>query len=87
VPFSDRAFRRAYPLGERRLKDIEEPERVYQLAIDGVEQPEADAAAAVGSADDWKRRHKDLVDRMTARINERVYETLERSLGGFDEPR
>jgi class 3 adenylate cyclase len=75
------------PLGERRLKDIEEPERVYQLAIEGVEQPEAEPAAAVGSADDWERRHRELVERMTARINERVYETLERSLGGFDDPR
>jgi class 3 adenylate cyclase len=76
-----------HPLGERRLKDIEEPERIYQLAIDGVEQPEAEPASAVGSADDWERRHKELVDRMTARINERVYETLERSLGGSDDPR
>ena len=76
-----------HPLGERRLKDIEEPERVYQLAIEGVEQPEAEPAAAVGSADDWERRHHELVERMTARINERVYETLERSLGGFDDPR
>ncbi len=76
-----------HPLGERRLKDIEEPERVYELAIEGVEQPEAEPASAVGSADDWERRHKELVDRMTARINERVFETLERSLGGFDDPR
>jgi class 3 adenylate cyclase len=76
-----------HPLGERRLKDIEEPERIYQLAIDGVEQPEAESASAVGSAVDWERRHKELVDRMTARINERVYETLERSLGGSDDPR
>jgi class 3 adenylate cyclase len=75
-----------HALGERRLKDIEEPERIYQLAIDGVEQPEAEPASAVGSADDWERRHKELVDRMAARINERVYETLERSLGGFDDP-
>ena len=74
-----------HPLGERRLKDIEEPERVYELAIEGVEQPEAEPASAVGSADDWERRHKELVDRMTARINERVFETLERSLGGFDD--
>jgi class 3 adenylate cyclase len=76
-----------HPLGERRLKDIEEPERVYQLAIDGVEQPEAEPASAAGSADDWEQRHRELVERMTARINERVFQTLERSLGGFDEPR
>jgi class 3 adenylate cyclase len=76
-----------HPLGERRLKDIEEPERVYQLAIDGVEQPEADPAAAPGSARDWERRYSELAERMTEKINERVYQTLERSLGGSEEPR
>jgi class 3 adenylate cyclase len=76
-----------HPLGERRMKDIEEPERVYQLAIDGVEQTEAEPASAPASAADWERRHQELADRMTARINERVYRALERSLGGSDEPR
>ena len=28
-----------HALGERRLKDIDEPERIYELAIEGVEQP------------------------------------------------
>jgi class 3 adenylate cyclase len=28
-----------YPLGERSLKDIDEPERVYELEIDGVDLP------------------------------------------------
>ncbi len=76
-----------HPVGERQLKDIEEPERVYQLAIEGVEQPEAEPASAAASAEDWERRHKEVVERMTARINERVFRTLERSLGGIDEPR
>ena len=71
-----------HPLGERRLKDIEEPERIYELAIEGVEQPEEEPAPTVATGDDWERRHKELVERMTTRINERVYETLERSLGG-----
>jgi class 3 adenylate cyclase len=75
-----------HPIGERRLKDMDDPERVYELAIDGVEQPE-EAAPAATSAEDWERRHKELVERMTARINERVFRTLERSLGGLDEPR
>jgi class 3 adenylate cyclase len=74
----------AHPLGERRLKDIEEPERIYRLAIDGVEQSEAELPAVADSAEDWERRHGELAARMTARINERVYETLERSLGDFD---
>src|SRR5262245_51350316 len=38
-----------HPLGERRLKDIEEPERVYQLAIDGVEQPETEPGSTASS--------------------------------------
>ena len=76
-----------HPLGERRLKDIEEPERIYELAIEGVEQPEEEPAPAAASGDDWERRHKELVERMTMRINERVYETLERSLGALEEPR
>ena len=75
-----------HPLGERRLKDIEEPERIYELAIEGVEQPEEEPASAGASGDDWERRHKELVERMTTRINERVYETLERSLGDLEEP-
>src|SRR5688572_19191369 len=28
-----------HALGERRLKDIDEPERIYELEIEGVEQP------------------------------------------------
>ena len=28
-----------HALGERRLKDIDEPERIFELAIDGIEQP------------------------------------------------
>lgn len=75
-----------HPVGERRLKDIDEPERVYELAIDGVEQPEKEPAPAAASAEDWERRHKELVERMTARINERVFRTLERSLGGLEKP-
>jgi class 3 adenylate cyclase len=40
-----------YPLGERHLKNIEEPERVYELAIHGVETDEvveAEETAAAG---------------------------------------
>jgi class 3 adenylate cyclase len=39
-----------YPLGERQLKGIEEPERVYELEIEGVEkegEAEAEAVEAV----------------------------------------
>jgi class 3 adenylate cyclase len=42
-----------YPLGERSLKDIDEPERVYELEIDGVDLPaaaETQPAVANGGA-------------------------------------
>ncbi len=68
------------PVGERRLKDIDEPEEVYELAIDGVElgAPEAPAAEPAG---DWERRTEELARRMSERIQERVYRSLERTLG------
>ena len=34
-----------HTLGERRLKDIDEPERVFELDIDGAPTPEADVAS------------------------------------------
>jgi class 3 adenylate cyclase len=34
-----------FPLGERHLRGIDEPERVYELAIDGQEAPEAEVPA------------------------------------------
>jgi class 3 adenylate cyclase len=67
--------------GERRLKDIDEPERVYELAIEGVEQPEGEPSVEEAPAADWDRRREDLIDEMTERINDRVFRTLERSLG------
>jgi class 3 adenylate cyclase len=35
-----------HPLGERHLKDIDEPERVFELDIEGAWAPEAEAATA-----------------------------------------
>jgi class 3 adenylate cyclase len=73
-----------HAVGERRLKDIDEPERIYELEIEGVEQPEAEPPAPAEAKDDWERRTKDLAARMTERINKRVFESLERSLGDVD---
>lgn len=39
-----------YPLGERHLKNIEEPERVYELAIQGVETDEVVEAEETAAA-------------------------------------
>jgi class 3 adenylate cyclase len=69
------------PAGARRLKDIDEPERVFELAIDGVEVTQTPAPMANEMDDEWDRRSEELRTRMSERINERVLESLERSLG------
>ena len=71
-------------VGERHLKDMDEPERVYELAIDGVEPPRQAASAASSGAEEGKSGQlqvDELTKRLTENINARVYEALERSLG------
>jgi class 3 adenylate cyclase len=69
------------PVGERRLKDIDEPERVFELAIEGVEVTQSPAPAATVPEDVWERRAEEIAQRMSERINEDVLDSLERSLG------
>jgi class 3 adenylate cyclase len=75
------------PIGERRLKDIDEPERVFELAIEGVEVSQSAPPAPTAPQDAWERRAEEMERRMTERINEDVLESLERSLGKFGERR
>jgi class 3 adenylate cyclase len=76
-----------HALGERQLKDIDEPERIYELAIEGVAQPEVSLAEAAQIADEdeeedeWARRSKEFTKRLQDSINESVFKSLERSLG------
>jgi class 3 adenylate cyclase len=76
-----------HALGERRLKDIDEPERIFELEIEGVEQPEPAAPAPPATdatpepEDDLERRIEELTKNMTDKINESVYRSLERSFG------
>jgi class 3 adenylate cyclase len=74
-----------HPVGERRLKDIDEPERVFELAIEGVEVTQSPAPATTGPEDAWERRSEEIARRLSEslseRINEGVLESLERSLG------
>jgi class 3 adenylate cyclase len=72
-----------HALGERRLKDIDEPERIYELEIEGVEQPEVVPPAPSDEEADseWERRATELTSRLTDKINESVYRSLERSFG------
>jgi class 3 adenylate cyclase len=71
-----------HPAGERRLKDIDDPERVYELTIEGVDLAESGQPPAPAEPTaDWERRADELAKRMTERINESVFRSLERSLG------
>ena len=68
-----------FPLGERRLKDIDEPERVFELEIDGATEPEAPVPAAP-PAEDRATWDGDLGKRMAAHIQARVRRSVEASL-------
>ena len=76
-----------HPMGERRFKDIDEPERVYELVIEGAEPPEpaapptSAATAAAERDDDFETRVSDLAERMAMDIKSNVLRSLERSLG------
>jgi class 3 adenylate cyclase len=69
-----------HALGERQLKDIDEPERIFELAIDGVEQPEPHDVPADPS-EGLDPRAEDFAKRLQERINASVMRSLERSLG------
>lgn len=82
-----------FPLGERHLKDIDEPERVYELEIEGVEpaatrdaaQSQPAAAAAPSSerlpASERRERQKQLEEDHERRIEDYVLSVLDQSLG------
>jgi class 3 adenylate cyclase len=75
-----------HPLGERKLKDIDEPERIYELAIEGVEQsaaaiPPSPPGAVEEPNEIWERRAEELSSRLSEKINEKVNRSLERSFG------
>ncbi len=81
-----------FPLGERRLKDIDEPERVFELEIEGAAQPEPVAHAephvpapppppAPGMPEDFGAR---LAERIEERVRRSVEQSLERGLSQVD---
>jgi class 3 adenylate cyclase len=76
-----------HSVGERRFKDLEEPERVYRLAIEGVDVPKDEPALAAEPAADWERRTEELTKRLGDKINESVLRSLERSLGDLGDAR
>jgi hypothetical protein len=80
-----------FPLGQRHLRGIDEPERVYEVAIDGLEQEEVSepATAVVESSSEPKGEFEtdvaardDFGTRLAAEIQERVLRSLDKTLGG-----
>jgi class 3 adenylate cyclase len=71
-----------HPVGERRLKDLDEPERVFELEIEGVATSEPPAQPPATAESSIEQRAEDLARRMSERIEEDVMRSLERSLGG-----
>ena len=77
-----------FPLGERRLKDIDEPERVFELEIEGAAAPaEAEAAADVDEPQvptppepPAPEMPQDFGARLSEQIEARVRRSVERSL-------
>ena len=90
-----------FPRGERHLKGIDEPERVYELAIEGVESedvaaeevptpppsPAPPTAPAPADRARGKGKFEDFGTELAASIQERVLGSLERSLGKHATPR
>jgi hypothetical protein len=84
-----------FPLGQRHLRGIDEPERVFEIAIDDLEsaatstveqpQPEppspAEVPVARGLEQDRDRLDEDFGARLAAGIQERVLRSLEATLG------
>jgi class 3 adenylate cyclase len=82
-----------FPLGERQLKDIDEPERVFELEIQGAAPPEELASLepsqealpapspAPGRPDDFGAR---LAQQIEASVKQRIEESLEKGLSQVD---
>jgi class 3 adenylate cyclase len=78
-----------YPLGQRHLRGIDEPERVYEAAIEGLEPAAEDTPAlatppppAAPASDDAERRISDRFDELGARLAAGIQERVLRSLEG-----
>lgn len=65
-----------HALGERHLKDIDEPERIYELEIEGVEHGKVSVEDSAG--DELENRFDDLGERLSRKIQQDVYARLQR---------
>ena len=75
-----------FPLGERQLKDFDEPERVFELEIEGATPPHEHETAEPQYRCRRRRSHRapkrpdDFGDRLADRIKAMVERSVERSL-------
>ena len=76
-----------FPRGERLLKGIDEPERIYELAIDGVDAEEDSGQAPADAPIPWKESpqaeagpFEQFGANLAARIQEQVLSSLEGQL-------
>jgi class 3 adenylate cyclase len=67
-----------HTLGERRLKDIDEPERIFELDIEGAPTPEPPATPAEPS--DAPRPANPAADDLGARLAQRIQEHVRRKI-------
>jgi class 3 adenylate cyclase len=68
-----------FPLGQRQLKDIDQPEQVYELAIEGVE-----ATASAEPVPEDKEPHAEFRDQLKATIQRRVDRELRAAFESAD---
>ena len=73
-----------FPLGERQLKDLDEPERVFELEIEGASPPDVRETVATGVPEPppppAPALPQDFGERLAQRIEESVRRKVERSL-------
>jgi class 3 adenylate cyclase len=77
-----------YPVGERHLKDIDQPEQVYELAIEGVQVEDAEppqVPSALQPAPGPPESHAEFRDQLKASIRQRVERELLKALGDAED--
>ena len=84
-----------FPLGERHLKGLDEPERVYEIEIEGVTEPAAAPEPAAPPPEKPKRKSREKEydkrferwgERLEQSIQERVLRRLDKSLAKMGAP-
>lgn len=81
-----------FPLGERRLKDIDQPELVYELEIEGLSRPApatSETAKRKRVKRPWEEDLEQRIESFTERAIGGVMDRVERGFGGSrkqDEP-